>query len=137
MHYAKNKAMKPSILIVDDHFSICCSLGKLLYKDYTIYRALNGKDALEIYWKNSDIDIILTDINMPIMNGFGLIEKVRIDNKDVIIIAITAVFSGEKINEVMEAGANQCLDKPLDIPQLKLTLKKSMENKKQLEKEKT
>jgi CheY-like chemotaxis protein len=121
--------MKPSILIVDDHFSICCSLGKLLYKDYTIYRALNGKDALEIYWKNSDIDIILTDINMPIMDGFELIEKVRIDNKDVIIIAMTAISTDEQISEVMAKGANQYLSKPLDIPELELTLKKSLENR--------
>jgi CheY-like chemotaxis protein len=129
MHYALNQAMKPSILIVDDHFSICCSLGKLLYKDYTIYRALNGKDALEIYWKNSDIDIILTDINMPIMDGFELIEKVRIDNKDVIIIAMTAISTDEQISEVMAKGANQYLSKPLDIPELELTLKKSLENR--------
>jgi CheY-like chemotaxis protein len=121
--------MKPSILIVDDHFSICCCLGKLLYKDYTIYRALNGKDALEIYWKNSDIDIILTDINMPIMDGFELIEKVRIDNKDVIIIAMTAISTDEQISEVMAKGANQYLSKPLDIPELELTLKKSLENR--------
>jgi CheY-like chemotaxis protein len=121
--------MKPSILIVDDHFSICCSLGKLLYKDYTIHRALNGKDALEIYWKNSDIDIILTDINMPIMDGFELIERVRIDNKDVIIIAMTAISTDEQISEVMAKGANQYLSKPLDIHHLQLTLKNSLENR--------
>ena len=129
MHYAENKAMKPSILIVDDHFSICCSLGKLLYKDYKVYRALNGKDALEIFWKNSDIDIILTDINMPIMDGFELIEKVRIDNKDVIIIAMTAISTDKQISEVMAKGANQYLSKPLDIPELELTLKKSLGNR--------
>ena len=122
--------MKPSILIVDDYFSICCNLGKLLYKDYTVYRALNGKDALEIFRKNSDIDIILTDINMPVMDGIELIEKVRIDNKDVIIIAMTAVCTDEKVKEIIEKGAKQCLEKPLDISQLKLTLKESMENRK-------
>ena len=122
--------MKPSILIVDDHFSICCGLGKLLYKEYTIHRALNGKDALEIFRKNSDIDIILTDIKMPIMDGNELIENVRIDNKDVIIIVMTAVCTDKIICEVIEKGANQCLMKPLDIPQLELTLKKSIENKK-------
>jgi two-component system NtrC family response regulator len=121
--------MKPSLLIVDDHFSICCSLGKLLYKEYTVHRALNGKDALEIFRKNSDIDIILTDINMPVMDGIELIENVRIDNKDVIIIVMTAVCTDKILSEVIAKGANQCLMKPLDIPQLKLTLKKSIENR--------
>ena len=87
-------------------------------------------DALEVIRGNSDIDIILTDIMMPVMDGIEMIEKVRLANKDVIIIAMTAVYSGEIISEVIEKGANQCLMKPIDIPQMKLTLKKSMENKK-------
>ncbi len=122
--------MKPSILIVDDLYSICYGLGRLLSEEYIIYKALNGKDALEILWQNSDIDLILTDIMMPVMDGIEMIEKVRFDNKDIIIIAMTAVFSGEKISEVIEKGANQCLMKPLDIPQLELTLKRSINNKK-------
>jgi CheY-like chemotaxis protein len=120
--------MKPSILIVDDHFSICCSLAKLLYKDYTVYRAFNGENALEIYKKNRDIDIILTDINMPVMDGFELIENVRIYNKNVAIIAMTALNTDEQIRKVMAKGANKCLSKPLDLPQLKLTLKESLES---------
>jgi two-component system response regulator (stage 0 sporulation protein F) len=122
--------MKPSILIVDDQYPICYGLERLLSEEYVIYKALNGMEALEIIRHNSDIDIILTDIMMPVMDGIEMIEKVRLDNKDIIIIAMTAVFSGEKINEVIEKGANQCLMKPLDIPQLELTLKKSIENKK-------
>jgi CheY-like chemotaxis protein len=122
--------MKPSILIVDDQYPICYGLERLLSEEYVIYKALNGMEALEIIRHNSDIDIILTDIMMPVMDGIEMIERVRLDNKDIIIIAMTAVFSGEKINEVIEKGANQCLMKPLDIPQLELTLKKSIENKK-------
>jgi len=130
MYYALINTMKPSILIVDDQYPICYGLGKLLSAEYVIYKAANGKDALEIFRQNSDIDIILTDIMMPVMDGIELIENVRLYNKDVIIIVMTAVFSGEKINEVIEKGASQCLMKPIDIPQLKLTLKKSIENKK-------
>jgi CheY-like chemotaxis protein len=67
---------------------------------------------------------------MPVMDGIEMIENVRLDNKDVIIIVMTAVFSGEKITEAIEKGANQCLMKPVDIPQLKATLKKSLDNNK-------
>ena len=122
--------MKPSILIVDDQYPICNGLERLLSAEYMIYKAFNGEDALEIIRQHSDIDIILTDIMMPVMDGIEMIEKVRLDNKDIIIIAMTAVCSGEKISEVIEKGANQCLMKPFDIPQLELTLKKSIENKK-------
>jgi CheY-like chemotaxis protein len=94
--------MKPSILIVDDQYPICYGLERLLSAEYVIHKALNGMEALEIIRHNSDIDIILTDIMMPVMDGIEMIEKVRLDNKDIIIIAMTAVFSGEKINEVIE-----------------------------------
>lgn len=121
--------MKPSILIVDDQYPIRYGLEKLLSAEYVIYKAYNGKDALAIIRQNSDIDIILTDIMMPVMDGIKMIEKVRFGNKDVIIIAMTAVCSGKNISEIIEKGANQCLDKPLDIPQLKLILKKSISQK--------
>ena len=118
--------MKPSILIVDDHFSICCSLAAILHKKYTIHRAFNGKDALEIFRKNRDIVLILTDINMPIMDGFELIEKVRFYNKDVAIIAMTANCSAENIRKIMAKGADKYLEKPFDIPELELTLQESI-----------
>jgi YesN/AraC family two-component response regulator len=122
--------MKPSILIVDDQYPICNGIGRLLSPEFIIHKAFNGKDALEIIRQNSDIDIILTDIFMPVMDGIEMIERVRLDNKDIIIIVMTGVFSGEKISEVIEKGANQCLMKPLDIPQLESTLKKALLNKK-------
>ncbi len=53
----------------------------------------------------------------------------RLENKDIIIIAITAVYLGEIVTEVLEKGANQCLMKPFDIPQLRQTLKKLIKKK--------
>lgn len=118
--------MKTSILIVDDQALICLGLERLLSDEYIVHKASNGKEALEIFSQNSDIKIILTDIMMPVMDGTEMIEKVRIDNKQVTIIAMTAVFSGEVISEIMEKGADMCLTKPVDIPQLQATLRKSL-----------
>jgi CheY-like chemotaxis protein len=123
-------AMKSSILIVDDQKFICEGLERLLSDDYIIYKAFNGKEALDIIKQNSDIDVVLCDIMMPVMDGIELIEKVRSENKDIIIIVITAVYSGEKITNAMDKGANQCLMKPFDIPQLMQTLNKALANKK-------
>ena len=118
--------MKPSILIVDDHFSICCNLGKLLYKDYAVHRAFNGKEALEIFRKHSEIKIILTDINMPIMDGFDLIRNVRVDNKEVAIIAMTAVCTEDVVEKLIACGANKYISKPLELDELEATLKESL-----------
>lgn len=114
--------MKPSILIVDDEKLIRYSLARMLSNEYITYEACNGKEALEIIRENKNIDIVLTDIMMPVMDGIELIEKIRAENKDIIIIAITAVYSGKNISEVLEKGADQCLTKPFDISQLMLTL---------------
>ncbi len=121
--------MKPSILIVDDEKFICNCLARLLSAEYITYKAFNGREALDIIRRNSSIDIVLTDIMMPVMDGIEMIENVRLKNKDIIIIAITAVYSGEKVSDAIEKGANQCLTKPVDISRLKLTLKKLIETK--------
>ena len=124
------KRIKPSILIVDDEELIRYSLARLLSDEYITYEACNGKEALEIFRQNGKIDIVLSDIMMPVMDGIELIEKVRAENKDIIIIAITAVYSGKNVTEVLEKGADQCLTKPFDIPQLMLTLIKLMMKRK-------
>ena len=118
--------MKPSILIVDDHFSICCNLGRLLYKEYTVHRAFNGKEALQIFKKHNEIKLILTDINMPVMDGFELIRNVRIDNKEVAIIAMTAVYTEDVVQKLIALGVNHYMSKPLDLDVLKGTLQEAL-----------
>jgi CheY-like chemotaxis protein len=121
--------MKPSILIVDDEKLICLSLERLLSSDYTVYTASNGEEGLDIIRRRGDIDIVLSDIMMPVMDGLEMIETVRSGNQDVIIIAMTAVHSGEKVTEVMEKGADTCMMKPFDVPYLEHTLKKLLKNR--------
>ncbi len=121
--------MKPSILIVDDENLICTSLERLLSRDYTVYTASNGQEGLDIIRSNADIDVVLSDIMMPVMDGLEMIETVRSENQDVTIVAMTAVYSGENITGVMEKGADAYILKPFEIDHLKHTLTKSIENK--------
>jgi YesN/AraC family two-component response regulator len=121
--------VKPSILIVDDEKLIRMSLERLLSSDYTVYTASNGKEGLDIFRRIGNIDIVLSDILMPVMDGFKMIETVRSENPDIIIIALTAVYSGENVTEVMEKGADAYLMKPLDIPNLEQTIKKLLKNR--------
>ena len=121
--------MKPSILIVDDEKLICMTLERLLSSDYTVYTASNGEEGLDIIRRNGNINVVLSDIIMPVMDGFKMIEMVRSENPDIIIIAMTAVCSGENVTKVMEKGADAYLLKPFDIPQLEYTIKKFLMNK--------
>ena len=83
----------------------------------TIY-VRTGQEALEACRKNSEIDLILMDIRMPLMNGFTATREIRKFNKDIIIIAQTA-FGLEGDNEkALEAGCNDYIAKPINKKEL-------------------
>jgi DNA-binding response OmpR family regulator len=67
---------------------------------------------------------------MPVMDGIDLIEKVRLNNKDIVIIVMTAVYSADNIYEAMEKGADNYLAKPLDISRLNMLLKDGTQSRK-------
>jgi PAS domain S-box-containing protein len=78
-----------------------------------IIHALNGKEAVDISLSNP-VDLILMDIQMPVLNGHEAIKKIRIHKPDIPIIAQTAyAMSGEK-EEILRSGSNAYLAKPLD-----------------------
>jgi CheY-like chemotaxis protein len=70
--------MKKKILIVDDSDATRNSLlFSLQQQDFTVYAAKNGLEALRIIEDNKDMFLVITDINMPNMNGFQLIEEIQ------------------------------------------------------------
>lgn len=87
---------------------------------------MNGKEAIDLVWKDRDIDVMLCDIKMPGMEDSELIEKIRGDNKDIVIIVITAAASPGEVCDAMRKGANNFMRKPLDVNQLKMTIKNAI-----------
>lgn len=78
----------------------------------------NGMEAIEMCRKNPDIDLILMDIQMPIMNGYMATSEIRKFNKDVIIIAQTAyALEGDK-EKAIAAGCNDYISKPIKMEEL-------------------
>jgi CheY-like chemotaxis protein len=81
-----------SILIVDDsdmaRTTICFALKT---KQYSVFGAANGKEAIKILNENSEIGLVITDVNMPEMNGIQLISYIReiMGNKTIPIFALT------------------------------------------------
>ena len=121
--------MKPTILIVDDDKTTCKGLERLLSDDYVTYKAFNGMEAIDTYNQHGEeIDIILCDIVMPIMEGTEMIERIRAENKNVVIIVMTALYSSDKVHDAIAKGANDYLIKPLDIPELETILRNSLAN---------
>ncbi len=109
------------ILVVDDSSTmrriIKNTLGRLGHKD--LLEAEDGVVAWDVMSKNSDIDILITDWNMPEMNGLQLVQKVRAEEKyvDLPIIMVTTEGGKTEVITALKAGVNNYIVKPF-TPQI-------------------
>ncbi len=107
-----------SILIAEDVYENYFLLETLFGKQYQLYHALNGQEAIDMF-ETYHPDLILMDIKMPVMDGFEATRRIRTLSKTIPIIALTA-FAFEREKEI----AKQCeftdyVVKPIDIKELK------------------
>lgn len=117
---------KGTILVCDDEEDILDSLNQILtYDNYTVITSNKASMALEIL-KNESIDIILTDLAMPGMNGLELAMKIRKINNYIPIIFISGNVSREHMKKFLEIGVNDFLDKPFTVEQILLVTDKAM-----------
>ncbi|AIA25300.1 two-component system sensor histidine kinase RcsC [Kosakonia sacchari] len=110
------------ILVVDDHpinrRLLADQLGSLGYQCKT---ANDGVDALNVLSKNS-IDIVLSDVNMPNMDGYRLTQRIRQLGLTLPVIGVTANALAEEKQRCLESGMDSCLSKPVTLDILKQTL---------------
>ncbi|RDU70121.1 two-component system response regulator [Helicobacter cholecystus] len=111
------------LLVVDDSSTmrriIKNTLQRLGYED--IYEAENGIEAWDILDKNSDMGVLITDWNMPEMNGLELVKKTRADERfvDIPIIMITTEGGKVEVITAIKAGVNNYIVKPFTPQVLK------------------
>jgi len=105
---------KLNVLIAEDDES-SAMLQKEIIKKYCkkVSHVYSGAEAVEATHKNPRLDLILMDIQMPLMNGYEATKKIRVFNNEVIIIAQTAyALPGDK-EKAIEAGCNDYISKPI------------------------
>ncbi len=109
-----------NILIVDDESPFLLSLtdGLGSYADkMKVYNALNGKEAVKVI-ESVKLDLIITDLNMPVMNGFELLAYITSRHLAVPVIVMTAFGTPEIEEKLNSMGSFQYMEKPLDIDAL-------------------
>lgn len=107
------------ILVVDDSRVIRRAAVKILEKEYAIIEAVDGADAWEQIQNNRSISVVFSDLGMPVMDGYELLEKIRksddasISRLPIIIITGAEESDGAK-QKVFELGATDFISKPFD-----------------------
>lgn len=115
------------ILLVDDNIQYLEVYSQILHHHgHEVQCADNGKDALGILKKN-DIDIIITDMVMPKIDGLELIRNIKQIKPDILIIVVTGEGTVSNAVEAMKSGAQSYLQKPLNVEELLLEIEKVAE----------
>lgn len=116
-----------SILVAEDETELCEYIVEYLEIFFSrVYRAEDGIKALDIYTQKRP-NIILTDINMPNLDGLSLIAKIREKDKETKIIIMSAHSEQEKLLEAIKLQLETYLIKPIKTDMLKKTLMDSVE----------
>ncbi|MBF7956528.1 two-component system sensor histidine kinase RcsC [Rahnella victoriana] len=111
-----------TLLVVDDH-----PINRRLLADqlgtmgYIVVTANDGMDALDAM-RAHEIDIVLSDVNMPRLDGYGLTQKLRELGHTLPVIGVTANALAEQRQRCLEAGMDNCLSKPVTLDTLRSTL---------------
>ena len=124
---------KVRILVVDDETDLEQLMLQRMRREirrgrYEFEFAHNGVEALECLRKNGQFDIVLSDINMPVMDGLTLLEKIPDVNPDIRAVMVSAYGDMENIRTAMNRGAFDFVTKPIDFTDLKITIERAIEN---------
>ena len=114
-----------TILIVDDEKNYPPILSAILKEEgFETLTAFSGEEVLEIL-KDSDVDLVLTDMKMPFMDGIELLERIKDKDPDLPVIMMTAHGTVEKAVEAMQKGAYNYIMKPFDNERLIIYVNKA------------
>jgi len=115
-----------TILIVDDEKNYPLILSAVLEEEgFSTLTANSGQEALNVLGK-ADVDLVLTDMKMPSMDGIELLEKIKMSDPDLPVIMMTAHGTVEKAVQAMQKGAYNYILKPFDNERLILYVDKAL-----------
>lgn len=125
------------ILVVDDEADLELLIKQKFRKKirenaYQFLFAVNGRHALEQIEQHADIDLVLTDINMPEMDGLTLLNKLHEKNLLLKAVVVSAYGDMENIRTAMNRGSFDFVTKPVNFEDLELTIEKTLQHVNQM-----
>ena len=121
------------ILVADDEVDLEMLIKqkfrqKIREQEYEFIFAVNGKDALEKIMLHPDVDIVLSDINMPEMDGLTLLSRLSESSPLIKSVIVSAYGDMENIRTAMNRGAFDFITKPINFEDLSLTMEKTIKH---------
>jgi len=115
-----------SLLFVEDDEVVCLAIVRILarqFPDTTVYTAENGRIGLELFEEHTPA-IVITDINMPVMNGIQMAGKIKSIKADTKFIVLTGYSDKNYLDIFSEIGINDYIVKPVDLGKLFAAIEK-------------
>lgn len=109
-----------TILVVDDENLITTTISSFLQRsanDLSVLATQSGTEAIEVL-RQRHIDLLLTDLNMPVKDGYEVIDVARMLHPDMPILAMSGAVSSEGLSRLCDRGVHDCLEKPFDFHHL-------------------
>ncbi|MBI5189353.1 MAG: response regulator [Nitrospirae bacterium] len=117
------------ILVVDDEEHAREGLSKILTREgYEVETAANGREAIDLI-KRQNFDLVITDMRMPLVDGFEVLREIKKMDDSVGVIMITAYGEVESYLEAMNLGAFEYINKPVRVNELKRVITKVLEDR--------
>ncbi len=126
------------LLVVDDEEDLELLIRQKFRRrirkgEFDFVFARNGQEALDRLAENPDIHLVLSDINMPVMDGLALLSKLEYTNPDVQAVIVSAYGDMENIRTAMNRGAFDFVTKPINFDDLEITIEKTLSHIRALE----
>ena len=123
--------LQPKILVVDDEPDLEHLVRQRMRREirsgtYSFMFAQNGVEALEVLNEEQDIDMVLSDINMPRMDGLTLLEQIPKVDPNIRSVIVSAYGDMKNIRTAMNRGAFDFVTKPIDFEDLRVTIQRDL-----------
>lgn len=121
--------MKTKILVVDDELSMREFISILLEREgYEVLTAADADTALS-RMAASDIDLVISDVQMPGLSGLELLARIKSESPDTAVLLVTAFSTAEQAVEAMKLGAYDYLAKPFKVDEIKILVRNALEKR--------
>lgn len=118
---------KGKILVIDDEKLLRWSLQQNLTKEgFTVVTAERGAEGLDLYVEEQP-DIVLLDVHLPDISGITILENIKKENKDAIIIMVTAFGDVQTAVRTIKMGAYDFVEKPFNMDKIRILISKALE----------